>query len=63
MLRVLVIDDQPHVRATISVALQANGFDVVPVESGRLGLKELKKSPFDPCLSGLNMRHLRVDYS
>jgi len=47
MPRVLVIDDQPHVRATISIALKANGFDVVAAESGRLGLIELNKTAFD----------------
>jgi CheY-like chemotaxis protein len=47
MPRVLVIDDQPHVRATISIALRANGFDVVAVESGRLGLIELNKTVSD----------------
>jgi len=53
--RVLVIDDQPHVRATVSVALQTNGFDVVLVERGRLGLKELKKSPFDLAIVDIYM--------
>lgn len=47
MPRALVIDDQPHVRATVSVALQASGFDVVAVESARLGLRELKKTRLD----------------
>jgi CheY-like chemotaxis protein len=47
MPRVLIIDDQPHVRAAISVALKANGYEVVAVESGRLGLIELNKSAFD----------------
>ena len=55
MPRVLVIDDQPHVRATVSVALQTNGFDVVLVERGRLGLKELKKSPFDLAIVDIYM--------
>src|ERR1700691_3051064 len=53
--RVLVIDDQPHVRATVSVALQTNGCDVVLVERGRLGLKELKKSPFDLAIVDIYM--------
>jgi CheY-like chemotaxis protein len=44
MPRILVIDDQPHVRAAISVVLPAKGFEVVAVESGRLGLAELNKS-------------------
>jgi CheY-like chemotaxis protein len=47
MQRILVIDDQSHVRAAICVTLQANGFDVVAVESGRLGLIELDKTAFD----------------
>ena len=47
MPRALVIDDQPHVRATVSVALQASGFDVVAVESARSGLRELKKTRLD----------------
>ena len=47
MPRLLVVDDQVHVRAAITVALRANGFDVVAVESGRLGLVELNKMPFD----------------
>jgi CheY-like chemotaxis protein len=47
MPRVLIIDDQPHVRAAISVALKANGYEVVAVESGRLGLIELNNTVFD----------------
>jgi CheY-like chemotaxis protein len=47
MPRLLIIDDQPHVRAAISVALQANGYEVVAVESGRLGLIELNRSVLD----------------
>jgi len=45
--RVLVIDDQPHVRATISLALQAKGFQVVGAEGGAEGLKEFDGSHFD----------------
>jgi CheY-like chemotaxis protein len=47
MPRILVIDDQPHVRAMISVALEAHGIDVVAVESGRSGLREIGRSNFD----------------
>lgn len=47
MPRVLVIDDQSHVRAAISAVLYANKIDAVAVESGRLGLSELSNSPFD----------------
>jgi CheY-like chemotaxis protein len=47
MPRVLVIDDQPAVRATISLVLQSEGFDVTAAESGQLGLSEFDKSRFD----------------
>ena len=47
MPRILVIDDQSHVRAAIMIALQAKGFDVVAVESGPLGLREFETSHFD----------------
>jgi CheY-like chemotaxis protein len=47
MPRLLVIDDQSHVRAAISAVLYANKIDVVAVESGRLGLSELSNSAFD----------------
>ena len=47
MPRILVIDDQPHVRATISLALQARGFEVVGADSGVAGLKEFEDSKFD----------------
>src|SRR5258708_31002529 len=45
MARVLVIDDDQPVRATITVVLEAGGFEVVAVERGRAGLKELAAPP------------------
>jgi CheY-like chemotaxis protein len=47
MARVLVIDDQAHVRATVCAILKSIHFEVVAVESGRKGLSELEKSSFD----------------
>lgn len=44
MPRALVIDDEPYVRATITLTLKANGFGVVSVESARQGLRELEKT-------------------
>jgi CheY-like chemotaxis protein len=56
MPRVLVIDDQPHIRAMIAVALQAHGgFDVVAVESGPLGLSALEDSSFDLAIVDIYM--------
>ena len=36
--RILVMDDQPDVRAVIALALRVKGFEVVGVESGAAGL-------------------------
>jgi CheY-like chemotaxis protein len=47
MPRVLLIDDDKAVRATITLALRAQGFEVVAAESGRAGLKECENSQFD----------------
>jgi CheY-like chemotaxis protein len=55
MTRVLVIDDQQYVRAAIVVALRANGFDAVAVESGRLGLNALENSAFDLAIVDIYM--------
>jgi DNA-binding response OmpR family regulator len=45
--RILVIDDQAHVRAALAVALRANGFDVLVVEDANSGLREFEAAHFD----------------
>jgi len=47
MPRVLVIDDEPLVRATISVALKAEDFEIVTADSGATGLKYFETSQFE----------------
>lgn len=71
--RVLVVDDEPGVRATLSAILLDEGYGVVAVESGEEGLEALEASPFDavlldvwlPGIDGLEtltrIRDLRVD--
>jgi CheY-like chemotaxis protein len=53
--RILVIDDQNHVRAAIMLALQAKGFDVVGAESGQLGLTRFEQTKFDVVIADLFM--------
>ncbi|HEY6255097.1 MAG TPA: response regulator [Xanthobacteraceae bacterium] len=55
MPRILVIDDQNHVRTAIVLALQAKGFDVVGAESGQLGLTKFEQSKFDLVIADLFM--------
>jgi CheY-like chemotaxis protein len=47
MQRVLVIDDQPYVRATVITGLTARGFEVVGAATGAAGLQLFEKSNFD----------------
>jgi CheY-like chemotaxis protein len=47
MQRILIIDDQVHVRAAVSAALRAKGFEVTPAENGHAGLREFRRKPFD----------------
>jgi DNA-binding response OmpR family regulator len=47
MPRILVIDDQPDVRAMIGIVLRVNRFEIVEAASGAAGLKEFENSKFD----------------
>jgi CheY-like chemotaxis protein len=61
--RLLVIDDQPHVRAMISLILRAANFEVVGAEGATTALQESEKSNFDlaivdifmPGIDGVNL--------
>ena len=47
MTRILVIDDQADVRATISIVLRVNHFEVVEAASAATGLQLFSESAFD----------------
>jgi DNA-binding response OmpR family regulator len=47
MPRILVIDDQSHVRRMISIVLRVHRFEIVEAASGAAGLKEFEDSKFD----------------
>jgi DNA-binding response OmpR family regulator len=47
MPRILVIDDQPDVRAMISIVLRVHHFEIVEAASGDAGLKAFDESSFD----------------
>jgi DNA-binding response OmpR family regulator len=47
MPRILVIDDQPDVRAMICILLRINRFEVIEAGSAAAGLKEFETSKFD----------------
>ena len=47
MSRILLMDDQPDVRAVVTLALRVKGYDVVGFESGAAGLAAFEQTPFD----------------
>jgi CheY-like chemotaxis protein len=55
MKRILVIDDQAHVRATVILALQAKGFEVVGAGGGTEGLKLFEEGRFDVAIVDIFM--------
>lgn len=54
-LRVLVIDDEPHILHYISATLEAWGHTVITAEDGRSGLARAVAEPFDLIISDLRM--------
>ena len=55
MARILVIDDDPPVRAAIAAVLEASGFEVVAAENGHAGKKAIEASRFDAAVVDLFM--------
>jgi DNA-binding response OmpR family regulator len=45
--RILVIDDQPDVRAMIAIVLRINHFEIVEAASAEAGLEEFERAQFD----------------
>ena len=53
--RLLVIDDDDLVRATLTDMLQTAGFEVVTASNGRLGLELLESTPVDAIITDILM--------
>ncbi len=52
---IMIVDDEEIVRASLSSWLLEDGYEVMPVESGKLALEELKKKNYDLMLVDLKM--------
>src|SRR6516164_5250993 len=59
MPRILVVDDDPMVGATIEVLLLRQGFDVTLTDGGETGLAALEAQSFDVMLVDIFMPHMR----
>ena len=54
--RILVVDDEPHVRTMIGSTLERQGYDVQLASSGREGLEILERNAFDLVLTDIVMQ-------
>src|SRR5580658_9046355 len=54
--RILVVDDEPHVRSMVASTLERQGYDVQLASSGREGLEILERDPFDLVLTDIVMQ-------
>ncbi|MCL4469184.1 MAG: response regulator, partial [Deltaproteobacteria bacterium] len=52
---IMIVDDEEIVRTSLSSWLLEDGYDVEPVESGKLALEALKKKSYDLMLVDLKM--------
>ena len=54
-MRILVIDDERNIARMLAVALEADGHEVVAVESGSGALRQVQKAPFDAAFLDLRL--------
>jgi DNA-binding response OmpR family regulator len=54
-LRILVVEDEDHVRAVLRLALEQHGCEVVTAEDGVEGLDAIDLQPFDVVVSDVQM--------
>jgi putative nucleotidyltransferase with HDIG domain len=54
--RILVVDDEPHVRTMIGSSLERQGYDVQLAASGREGIEILERNAFDLVLTDIVMQ-------
>src|SRR5690349_9633701 len=59
MTRVLIVDDDPMVRAAIEIYLERHGFEVMIADGGEAGLRALEDSSFDLMIVDIFMPHMR----
>ena len=55
MKKILVIEDEPGIRMTLSLMLKAEGFEVATAENGRLGVEAVRTKTPDLILCDINM--------
>ena len=61
--RILFVDDEPAIRATLAVILRRYGFIVTVASTVAEAVEEIKKQEFDLLLSDLNIESERDGYT
>ena len=52
---ILVVDDEAEIREGLEALLSSEGFEVIPAESGEMGLARLEERPFDLLLLDVSL--------
>lgn len=55
MTRILVIDDEPQVRAMLRQMLEREGYEVVEAEEGEEGMRRYREQPVDLVITDILM--------
>jgi DNA-binding response OmpR family regulator len=61
--RILFVDDEPAIRATLAIILRRYGFTVIVASTVGQAIEEIKKQEFDLLLSDLNIEGKRDGYN
>jgi DNA-binding response OmpR family regulator len=61
--RILFVDDEPAIRATLAIILRRYGFTVIVASTVGQALEEIKKQEFDLLLTDLNIEGKRDGYN
>ncbi len=56
MAKIILVDDEPSILSVLSVLLKAEGYEVVPVDSGVKASELIKTTPFDLMITDIRMR-------
>jgi CheY-like chemotaxis protein len=56
--RILIVDDQAHVRSALAIALRANGIDAVAADDAASGLREFATRQFDLAIVDVYMPNI-----
>lgn len=57
-LKILIVDDEPHILKSISSLLEENNYQAITVQSGEEGLKKIKKDKPDLILLDILMPNM-----